>query len=110
MTWSIVARDADGSFGVAIASRFFAVATSVECIWDRQGSGSNVAAGASAPRMQHWGLTPLLRRVRRNPAQRAGTAARPPRSRVHMFHAPDARSDGEDRVLRRRTPNATTPP
>ena len=25
MTWSIVARDADGSFGVAIASRFFAV-------------------------------------------------------------------------------------
>ena len=25
MTWSIVARDADGSFGVAVASRFFAV-------------------------------------------------------------------------------------
>jgi uncharacterized Ntn-hydrolase superfamily protein len=25
MTWSIIARDADGSFGVAIASRFFAV-------------------------------------------------------------------------------------
>src|SRR5438477_10113511 len=25
MTWSIVARDADGSFGIAIASRFFAV-------------------------------------------------------------------------------------
>src|SRR5437868_10622896 len=25
MTWSIVARDADGTFGVAIASRFFAV-------------------------------------------------------------------------------------
>ena len=25
MTWSIVALDADGSFGVAVASRFFAV-------------------------------------------------------------------------------------
>ncbi len=25
MTWSIIARDPDGSFGVAIASRFFAV-------------------------------------------------------------------------------------
>jgi len=25
MTWSIVARDLDGSFGIAIASRFFAV-------------------------------------------------------------------------------------
>ncbi len=25
MTWSIVARAADGSFGVAVASRFFAV-------------------------------------------------------------------------------------
>src|SRR4051812_8919281 len=25
MTWSIVARDADGSLGVAVASRFFAV-------------------------------------------------------------------------------------
>ena len=25
MTWSIVARDEDGSFGIAIASRFFAV-------------------------------------------------------------------------------------
>ncbi|HTP83074.1 MAG TPA: DUF1028 domain-containing protein, partial [Alphaproteobacteria bacterium] len=25
MTWSIVARDRDGSFGVAVASKFFAV-------------------------------------------------------------------------------------
>ena len=25
MTWSILARDADGTFGVAVASRFFAV-------------------------------------------------------------------------------------
>lgn len=25
MTWSILARDGDGTFGVAIASRFFAV-------------------------------------------------------------------------------------
>jgi len=25
MTWSIIARDADGAFGIAIASKFFAV-------------------------------------------------------------------------------------
>jgi len=30
--------------------------------------------------MQHWCLTPLLRRTRRNPARRAGTAVQPQRS------------------------------
>ena len=38
MTWSIVARDADGSFGVAIASRFFAVGAL--CVHTRRGVGA----------------------------------------------------------------------
>ncbi len=37
MTWSIVARDADGSFGVAIASRFFAVGAL--CVHTRRAVG-----------------------------------------------------------------------
>ena len=38
MTWSIVAREADGSFGVAIASRFFAVGAL--CVHTRAGVGA----------------------------------------------------------------------
>ena len=38
MTWSIVARDADGTFGVAIASRFFAVGAL--CVHTRRGVGA----------------------------------------------------------------------
>jgi uncharacterized Ntn-hydrolase superfamily protein len=38
MTWSIVARDADGSFGVAIASRFFAVGAL--CVHTRRATGA----------------------------------------------------------------------
>ena len=38
MTWSIVARDADGSFGVAIASRFFAVGAL--CVHTRRAAGA----------------------------------------------------------------------
>lgn len=38
MTWSILARDADGSFGVAIASRFFAVGAL--CVHTRAGVGA----------------------------------------------------------------------
>jgi uncharacterized Ntn-hydrolase superfamily protein len=38
MTWSIVARDADGSFGVAIASRFFAVGAL--CVHTRRAVGA----------------------------------------------------------------------
>jgi uncharacterized Ntn-hydrolase superfamily protein len=38
MTWSIVARDADGSFGVAIASRFFAVGAL--CVHTRRSAGA----------------------------------------------------------------------
>src|SRR5438552_1431203 len=38
MTWSIVARDAGGALGIAIASRFFAVG--VLCPWVRSGVGA----------------------------------------------------------------------
>ena len=38
MTWSIVARDARGRFGVAIASRFFAVGAL--CVYTRRGVGA----------------------------------------------------------------------
>ncbi len=38
MTWSILARDEDGNFGVAIASRFFAVGAL--CIHTRRGVGA----------------------------------------------------------------------
>jgi uncharacterized Ntn-hydrolase superfamily protein len=38
MTWSIVARDADGSFGVAIASRFLAVGAL--CVHTRRAVGA----------------------------------------------------------------------
>lgn len=37
MTWSILARDADGRFGAAIASRFFAVGA--HCVHTRRGVG-----------------------------------------------------------------------
>src|SRR5258706_5020495 len=38
MTWSIVARDSGGAFGVAVASRFFAVG--VHCPHARSGVGA----------------------------------------------------------------------
>ena len=38
MTWSIIARDGDGRFGVAVASRFFAVGAL--CIHTRRGVGA----------------------------------------------------------------------
>ena len=38
MTWSILARDADGRLGIAIASRFFAVGAL--CMHTRRGVGA----------------------------------------------------------------------
>jgi uncharacterized Ntn-hydrolase superfamily protein len=38
MTWSLIARDSDGSFGVAIASRFFAVGAL--CVHTRRAVGA----------------------------------------------------------------------
>ena len=43
MTWSIVARDADGTFGVAVASRFFAVGALCPHVRSRIGALSTQA-------------------------------------------------------------------
>ena len=43
MTWSIVARDADGAFGVAVASRFFAVGALCPHVRSRIGALSTQA-------------------------------------------------------------------
>ena len=58
MTWSIVARDADGSFGVAVASRFFAVgalcphARAASARWRRRRSSIRSTAGRRSTRSQ----------------------------------------------------------
>jgi uncharacterized Ntn-hydrolase superfamily protein len=66
MTWSLIARDADGRFGIAIASRFFAVGAL--CVHARRGAGAlstqalmnplygatGLAAGRRAWRPTRW--------------------------------------------------------
>ena len=51
MTWSIVARDAGGAFGVAVASRFFAVG--MLCAHARSGVGALATQALVNP---HYGL------------------------------------------------------
>ena len=48
MTWSIIARDGDGRFGVAIASRFFAVG--VLCVHTQRGVGALSTQALMNPR------------------------------------------------------------
>jgi uncharacterized Ntn-hydrolase superfamily protein len=57
MTWSIVARDADGSFGIAIASRFFAVGAL--CPHARRGVGALSTQALMNPLYGPRGLTLL---------------------------------------------------
>ena len=54
MTWSIVARDADGAFGVAVASRFFAVGAL--CPNARSGIGALSTQALVNPRYGPFGL------------------------------------------------------
>jgi uncharacterized Ntn-hydrolase superfamily protein len=54
MTWSIVARDADGAFGVAVASRFFAVG--MLCAHARSRVGALATQALVNP---HYGLEGL---------------------------------------------------
>ena len=54
MTWSIVARDAGGAFGVAVASRFFAVG--VHCPHARSGVGAVCTQALVNPRYGPAGL------------------------------------------------------
>jgi uncharacterized Ntn-hydrolase superfamily protein len=63
MTWSLLARDADGRFGIAIASRFFAVGAL--CIHARRGVGAlatqalmNPLYGAQGLDLLAQGLSP----------------------------------------------------
>ena len=58
MTWSILARDAQGRFGVAIASRFFAVGAL--CVHTRRGVGALATQALMNPLYGASGLA-LLR-------------------------------------------------
>jgi uncharacterized Ntn-hydrolase superfamily protein len=57
VTWSILARDADGSFGVAIASRFFAVGAL--CVHTRAGVGALATQALMNPLYGSAGLALL---------------------------------------------------
>ncbi len=61
MTWSIVARDADGSFGVAIASRFFAVGAL--CMHTRRAVGALATQALMNPLYGPAGIELLAERV-----------------------------------------------
>ena len=54
MTWSIVARGSDGEFGIAIASRFFAVG--MLCAHARSGVGAVATQALVNPHFGPWGL------------------------------------------------------
>ena len=54
MTWSIIARDRDGSFGVAIASRFFAVGAL--CVHTRRAVGALSTQALMNPRYAPAGI------------------------------------------------------
>ncbi|HZD26501.1 MAG TPA: DUF1028 domain-containing protein, partial [Alphaproteobacteria bacterium] len=85
MTWSIVARDPqDGSLGIAVASRFFAVGALVP--WVRSGTGAIASQAMLNPMLGPAGLDlmdegedaeAVLRRLIANDA---GSAAR----QVHL--------------------------
>jgi uncharacterized Ntn-hydrolase superfamily protein len=59
MTWSILARDSDGTFGVAIASRFFAVGSL--CIQTRQAVGALSTQALMNPLYGRAGIDRLAR-------------------------------------------------
>jgi uncharacterized Ntn-hydrolase superfamily protein len=61
MTWSIVARDASGAFGIAIASRFFAVG--MLCPHARSGVGAVSTQALVNPHYGPQGLTLLAQGV-----------------------------------------------
>ena len=59
MTWSLIAREPDGRFGVAIASRFFAVGAL--CVHTRAGAGALCTQALMNPLYGHQGLEALNR-------------------------------------------------
>ena len=74
MTWSIVARDADGAFGVAIASRFFAVGAL--CPHAKSGVGALATQALVNPHYAAPGTAICSRRARR-PPRSSGCSPRP---------------------------------
>src|SRR6478672_6336174 len=60
MTWSIVARDSSGAFGVAVASRFFAVGAL--CPYARAGVGALATQALVNPGFGPVGLDLLAQR------------------------------------------------
>jgi len=87
MTWSILARDDDGRFGVAIASRFFAVGAL--CVHTRRGVGALATQALMNPLYGPLGLQLLADRasphdvVQRLTASDSGQAHR----QVHVLDA-----------------------
>ena len=69
MTWSILARDAQGAFGVAIASRFFAVGAL--CVHTRRGVGALATQALMNPLYGPAGLDLLS--AGRSPAEVVST-------------------------------------
>ena len=69
MTWSILARDAQGTFGVAIASRFFAVGAL--CVHTRRGVGALATQALMNPLYGPAGLDLLS--AGRSPAEVVST-------------------------------------
>src|SRR5947208_983191 len=61
MTWSIIARDGEGRFGVAIASRFFAVGAL--CVHTRRGVGALSTQALMNPLYGPRGMDLLARGV-----------------------------------------------
>ncbi|HSB99342.1 MAG TPA: DUF1028 domain-containing protein, partial [Burkholderiaceae bacterium] len=59
MTWSILARDGQGRFGVAIASRFFAVGAL--CVHTRRGVGALATQALMNPLYGPAGIERLAR-------------------------------------------------
>ena len=88
MTWSIVARDASGAFGVAVASRFFAVGAL--CPHARSGVGALSTQALINPTYARPGLDLLSEGLPPSEVVRVLTSADAGRE-SRQFHAIDAR-------------------
>lgn len=88
MTWSIVARDSSGSFGVAIASRFFAVGAL--CPHARSGVGALSTQALMNPLLPAPALDAMAQQLDPDAALRDLMATDPGRSQ-RQFHMVDAR-------------------
>jgi len=88
MTWSLIARDADGALGVAIASRFFAVGAL--CPHVASGVGAIATQALVNPRYAEPGLALLLQGT--PPAEAIRVLTEPDLGRDHrQLHMIDAK-------------------